>query len=88
MKLMKSMETISTDNLLMSLEAFFTLAFCLGFFGGMFLVFLLIAIEIPQSQKGIIGAIATIALLLFLFFANRYIRNTIIPEIRNRCRQN
>ncbi len=85
MKILKPIDTISTDQLLKLIEVLFTLAFVLGMLGGMSLVLLLISGGVTQSQKGSIGGFAAVFLLLFLFFAARYIRNKIIPEIRNRC---
>jgi hypothetical protein len=87
MKILKPVDTISTDNLLMSLERSVAIAFCFGFFGGMSLVFLSMAKGITQDAKGVIAGLDAIALLLFLFLADRYARNTIIPEIQKRCRQ-
>jgi hypothetical protein len=88
MKIVKPIETISTDNLLMSLERSFSIAFCFGLFGGMSLGFLSLVKGITKDVKGFIVGLDAIALLLFLFLADRYIRNTIIPEVRKRCRPN
>lgn len=85
MKILKPIETISTDQLLKLIENLFTLAFILGLVGGMSLVLLSISGGVTQRQKGYVGGFAAILLLLFLVFAARFIRNRIIPEIRNRC---
>ena len=85
MKVMRPVETITTDNLLTSLESSFPFAFCLGLLGGMALVLLAVCNKTNHSGNGAIIAVASITLLMFLFFGDRYFRKIIIPEIRKRC---
>jgi len=85
MKILKPIDTVSTDQLLRSIEVLFTLAFILGMLGGMSLVLPAISRGVIQSQKGCLGGFVAVFLLLFIFFTARYIRNRIVPELRSRC---
>jgi len=88
MKIMRPIETTSTDILLMALERSLTIGFCFGFFGGMSLAFLSLAKGLTKDLKGVIVGLDAILLLLFLFLADRYVRNKIIPELRKRSHPN
>jgi len=85
MKILRPVETISTDSLLSSLGGFMTLAYSLGLMVGISSTFLLLKAKTTYAGHDVIAAISALILLLFLFFGDRYVRKTIIPEIRKRC---
>jgi len=84
MKVLKRIETITTEDLLTSLVNLLTLSGVLGFMGGMTLAFLLKGAKGNDSLFDAIGGLSAVVLLIFLFWANRYSRKIVVPELLKR----
>lgn len=84
MKILKPIETIATEDLLTSLGNLLTLSGVLGFMGGMTLAFLLKGAKGNHSLFNAIGGLSAVVLLSFLFWANRYWKKIVVPELLKR----
>ena len=84
MKILKPIETIPTEDILTSLGNLLTLSGVLGFMGGMTLAFLLKGPKGNHSLFNAIGALSAVVLLIFLFWAHRYSRKIVVPELLKR----
>lgn len=85
MRILRPIETITTEDLLSFLENLLATSGFLGFIGGFVLATLLKRPKGDYSLFDIAAAISALVLLAFLFFMHRYLKRTAIPELRERC---
>ena len=88
MKLLRSIETITTEQILKIIGTFNVIVFCGGMVGGLLLGLLFSFNSFSEDIKGVLAGFDAILLLIFLIIANRYIDRKITPELRKRCKDN
>lgn len=85
MKLLRPIETMTTEQILKTVGTFNVILFCGGMIGGLLLGLLVSINSFSENIKGVLAGLDVIILLISLVIANRYIDKKITPELMKRC---
>lgn len=85
MKLLKPIESMSIDELLDKLGFSIIFAFCIGFIIGVFLIVMVFVVQTSDFYKNTVIPVSIILFFLAFLVSIKYLRKTLIPEIKKRC---